>query len=399
MLSKLAYPFFFLVSLLVPRDKNIWVFGCYDGYIDNTKYFFEFASVKNRANCFWLANNKAEAENVRSLGFNAVVKSSVAGYWLSSRAYLTFVCTGFSDVNRILSLTSKVVNFWHGTPIKKIFFDSKYDLQRFGNNVYLKLIADLTLKFLISRYAFYYASNELERRLVCSAARIKLEKSIAIGVPRFDIIRKNPKSTLLQRLKKEYTKIYVYAPTWRENGCWDVAFNINNDVYDRFNSALMKTGSLLIIKNHPLTQVNEIKKWGLNPSANIKYSADLGVDDLNDLYPYSDVLITDVSSSMFDYLIFNRPTYIFMPDVDEYSHGSRGIYEYFIEILHRNALKDWDEVLDIISGSYKAGVELELRAHCSLSNLSSSVNESIYSDLMGRFYKEKEIVGHSPAKF
>jgi CDP-glycerol glycerophosphotransferase (TagB/SpsB family) len=392
--KKLTYPFFLLVSLLVPRDKSIWVFGCYDGYIDNTKYFFEFASLKRGANCFWLANNKAEAVKVRSLGFNAVVKSSITGYWLSSRAYLTFVCTGFSDVNRFLSLTSKVINFWHGTPIKKIFFDSKYDLQRFGNNFVLKLMADIALKFLISRYAFYYASNELERRLVCSAARMKLENSIATGVPRFDIIRNNPKSLLLQEFRKKYTKIYVYAPTWRENGHWDVAFNIGDDFYDELNSTLMEANSLLIIKNHPLTQVNEIKNWGLNPSPNIKYSFDLGVDDLNDLYAYSDVLITDVSSSMFDYLIFNRPTYIFMPDVDEYTHGSRGIYEYFIEILHRNALKDWEGILDIISGSNKTGVELELRAHCSLLNLPSSVNECIYSDLMGRFYKEYCTVGH-----
>ena len=43
---------------------------------------------------------------------------------------MTFICTGFSDVNRVLPLKSKVINFWHGTN-KKVYLDSQHDLSRF----------------------------------------------------------------------------------------------------------------------------------------------------------------------------------------------------------------------------------------------------------------------------
>ncbi len=387
MFAYLIYPIFILISLLLPRNKKIWVFGCYDGYLDNTRYFFEFSSLKRKTNCFWLANTQAEAEIIRSLGFKAVVKTSIVGYWVSSRAYLTFVCTGFSDVNRVLSLTSKVINFWHGTPIKKIFFDSNYDLYRFGKSGFLKFIADMGLKFLVSRYTFYYASNELERRLVCGAAHMSLEKSIAIGAPRFDVIRRPEEIVLMEEYRKKYSKIYLYAPTWRESGRWGGGFNIDTETYQRLNATLVNENSLLIVKNHPLTCVDEIKNWGLRASQNIMYSTSLGLDDLNGLYFYSDALITDVSSSMFDYLIFNKPIYIFMPDVNEYMLGARGVYDYFIGILLRNAEKEWQGVVNIFSGENKNGVERELDTHCSLLNLPCSINESIYSDLMLRFYK------------
>ena len=37
----LFYPFIFLMRV-IPRNKNIWIFGIFKGYIDNTKYLYEY---------------------------------------------------------------------------------------------------------------------------------------------------------------------------------------------------------------------------------------------------------------------------------------------------------------------------------------------------------------------
>ena len=158
-LVKLFYPLFFLVSIILPRNKNIWIFGNVDGYLDNTRYFFEFASMQNKYVCIWLANNKEELKSIKQIGLNTVLKNSIKGYWHSARAYMTFICTGFSDVNRVLSLKSKVINFWHGTPIKKVYLDSQHDLSRFGTTKLAIFISTMLMKYLISRISFFTSNK------------------------------------------------------------------------------------------------------------------------------------------------------------------------------------------------------------------------------------------------
>jgi len=50
------------------------------------------------------------------------------------------------------------------------------------------------------------------------------------------------------------------------------------------------------------------------------------VDDVNDLYVISDVLVTDYSSVFFDFANLMRPTVFYMPDLEEYSSTIRGLY-------------------------------------------------------------------------
>ncbi len=51
-----------------------------------------------------------------------------------------------------------------------------------------------------------------------------------------------------------------------------------------------------------------------------------GVDDINELYIVSDMLITDYSSVFFDYAILKRPVIFFMYDIEEYKNDIRGFY-------------------------------------------------------------------------
>ena len=50
------------------------------------------------------------------------------------------------------------------------------------------------------------------------------------------------------------------------------------------------------------------------------------VDDLNDLYLISDLMITDYSSTMFDYSVLKRPMVFHMYDLERYEREIRGFY-------------------------------------------------------------------------
>ncbi len=346
------YPFFFLISIFFPRRKKLWVFGCHDGYWENTRYFFDFSSDKNEFDCYWLANNEIEVNQVIETGRKSILKKSIKGYWISARAECTFICTGFSDVNRFLALKSKVVNFWHGTPIKKIYLDSAHDLNRFGNNYFSRKISVLLMSFLNNKVDFYFASNSLECEIVSRAAGFSLGVGRVFGSPRFDRIRNPENNKKLLEIRIKFDKVILFAPTWRESGAWKGWFLNLNDFQD-LNNKLKLMNAVVLVKPHPLTRRKELEKIGLIESENILYSSELGISDINIMYKHTDVLITDVSSSMFDYLIFSKPLIMFMPDVEEYIGGNRGVYEYFLNVLHDNAIRSWGKLIEEIDFSEK----------------------------------------------
>lgn len=379
------YPAFAILSIVMPRKKNLWVFGCQKGYLDNTKYFFEYASKQNEFECYWLANSKEERSSVTNKEYKAVLKHSPKGYWLSTRANMSFICTGFSDVNRILSLKSNVINFWHGTPIKKIYLDSEYDLNRFGSSWLAKNISKTLMKALNSKISFYYASNSFERDVITKAAAIPKNKSLALGAPRFDYMRNPAPQPKIEDLKDNFSLFYLYAPTWREGNNWDISFKLDNIELDRLNKALADKNALLIVKPHPATNPNELKQLGLQESNNILYSDHIGTDDINDLYAYADLLITDVSSAVFDYLMFNKPILFFMPDINKYISGSRGVYNYFISLLKNHSITDWNSFISVIEDNKTTTPSFLDSLSEEISKL-KRVNENIYSDIKKRFY-------------
>lgn len=380
---KLIYPFFILIAFVYPRKKDIWVFGNQKGYIDNTRYFFEYISRNyEQYECYWLANNKYECSTISQKGLKSVPKHSFNGYWLSARANFSFICNGFSDVNRLLALNGKVISFWHGTPIKKIYLDSQYDLKKFGGHPFAIKISGLILKFLNQHIDFYYASNKFEQTIVTRAAAICASKSVALGVPRFDEIRNAKRHKNLPD-----GRLILYAPTWREDRFQTSNFAISKKEYENLCSFLDLTNTYLIVKPHPLTDPKELICTGLKPSKYILYSDALGIDDISALYIHVNILITDLSSSIFDYLISGNPVILFMPDVKQYMHGDRGIYQEFNDIFNSEViLKSWSELICTLNIQKFHYIELIDDIGSEIKK-KTDVCQNIYIDLCRRFIK------------
>lgn len=109
--------------------------------------------------------------------------------------------------------------------------------------------------------------------------------------------------------------IVLYAPTFRNKHDLSIDFNYDYGLdFERINRAIEKKfgKNLIILKQHPNLLSNKRE--------NTDYCIDMTeVQDIQELLLVTDILISDYSSVMFDYLLMKRPLFIFAKDFDTYS--------------------------------------------------------------------------------
>ncbi|MCR0263983.1 CDP-glycerol glycerophosphotransferase family protein [[Clostridium] innocuum] len=135
---------------------------------------------------------------------------------------------------------------------------------------------------------------------------------LKIGTMRNDILFKIS-SDQKKRIKNKYEineqyNLLLYAPTFRNKKDYNYSLN-----YERLVKSLEKKFGgkwIIAIKQHP-----NVKKR-LNK---IEHVIDLTYsEDIQELFLVSDILITDYSSVIFDFMLLKRPFFIFTPDLYTY---------------------------------------------------------------------------------
>jgi CDP-glycerol glycerophosphotransferase (TagB/SpsB family) len=147
MITLLVKLFIFGCAYLMPKKKNIWVFGAWFGhrYNDNPKAFFEYINKNHKhIEAVWITKDQAIVDALTREGYLAYLESSYSGMLVQLRAEFAFVCQSLHDdlYSACISKKTKVVNLWHGLPLKKIMYDV------FGDDVTNKNIVGKLFDFL-----------------------------------------------------------------------------------------------------------------------------------------------------------------------------------------------------------------------------------------------------------
>lgn len=128
----------------------------------------------------------------------------------------------------------------------------------------------------------------------------------------------------------------VYAPTFRGNGQRSA---IAAPVADLVGIAeALGDGWRIGVRQHPFV------KSGPLPTGVVDAA---GVADMNELLMATDVLITDYSSSIFEYALLRRPVVFFVPDLEEYE-SARSFYRPFDAYAVGPVVRDADGLADAI---------------------------------------------------
>ena len=344
----LIYPF----SFLIPRSKKRLAFGSYrGGFSDNSKYLFIYAAehCKDLDLC-WLSVNRQTVKKVRSLGLPAYWVLSPIGAWKALRAKYWFVNSYTSDIMYCLSGNAVVVNLWHGVGLKYCEFNIKsgplaerYVKQTFKERFYHPES--------FRRPDYLLSSTPMQTVMFASAFRIPRARCLELGYPRNQIFtwskeqvkafveKYEPKETLqlIQRME-QYEKVFIYMPTWRDSQL-DI-FTQQFDL-DALNEEMKKQKVLMLLKPHPNTRTKDVSG----------YSNIVLVHRTTDVYgilPFTDVLITDYSSILYDYLLTGKKEVIlFLYDYDEYVRD-RDFYYPFDENVVGKKVYSFAELLECI---------------------------------------------------
>jgi CDP-glycerol glycerophosphotransferase (TagB/SpsB family) len=378
------------ISGFVPRRKNIWIFGSWDGkkFADNPKYLFLYV-CRNQPEItgIWLSRNKTIVADLRARGYNAYYMHSLRGILYSMRASCIIFSVGVSDVNLYTTKGTKSVQLWHGTPLKKLeLAQVSQTSTRTGS--FAQQLMDKGLHPNKNYDVVIATSNESKQTMktVFSDAR-----EIAVtGYPRNDaLLGASWLSTLnaeyVRRIKREldFQFLFLYLPTYRQEASREL------DLFARYgfdantvNQTLRELDAILIIKTHLYFKAHpyDVQANSDSQGARVERIFTVSDEDLPDIYPLlreAAVLITDYSSVFFDYLLLDRPI-VFAPfDIQQYITADRELFYDYDQVTPGPKAKDWPDVLRLLREAVKDDSwKAERRKVCARFNKFNDSNNS-----------------------
>ncbi len=207
------------------------------------------------------------------------------------------------------------IQTWHGFTLKTIEKDAEpskcspagyFDAARKDSKMMDLLLSNSTFLTKIYAQTFWYEGEIRET-----------------GTPRNDVFFKGSEE-ICNKVRAYYgithKKIVLYAPTYRKSYTDETYLNnmekLRETLAKRFGRDFV-----VLLRMHPnVAEMCEGYEYSQNLINATFY------DDMMELLVAADVLVTDYSSSMFDYFLSGKPVFLYAQDVDAYQNDDRGTY-------------------------------------------------------------------------
>jgi CDP-glycerol glycerophosphotransferase (TagB/SpsB family) len=332
--------FGYMISFFYPKDKNIWIFGSWFGkkFSDNSMHFFKYMLKEHpEISSVWITKDEMIYERLKKEDFPVQKSNSLKGIYIQLKAGVGVITAGKYDVNQnFVSGQTKIIQLWHGIPLKKIGFDTY--IGKLNDSLVRHLFFLPVLRSLLKFDIVLSTSGSLSERFA-KAFRLKPDQVPVTGYPRNDVFFDYNKKDL------SVEKIILYAPTHRNEGLeGKVSKVISIEKMTGINEELKKLNAKMYIKLH-FTEEHKIEELNM---ANVVLLKSDPFFDIQEFLCRTDLLITDYSSVYFDYLLLDRPIIFFAYDLEDYVANDRGFYEKYEDVTPGDLVKDWDGAINSI---------------------------------------------------
>lgn len=297
-----------IMALFLPRSKNRIIFSSeFNNYFNHSsKYLFLFflKNKKKEFEVFFVINDNEKRQELISIygpyfistyTFSGILKVLCSYTWITSS--IETPVGGF-----FLRFRRLVIHLSHGAPIKNVGLSEKY--ANWKKYLYYSIV-----KF---NFTHFFSSAELFDENWNNCLGIGKKRIKRAGLARNDVFKQARDCELLLATKK---KSILYAPTWRPFSSTKI-FPFSDLSLCELDSFLEKSNAIIYLRLHPNFENSIGHEFLL--SQHIKIIGKDVQEDINEILPSFDLLITDYSSIYVDFLLMEKPLMFLPYDLDEY---------------------------------------------------------------------------------
>ena len=324
------------IGSMIPKEKNLWLFGCWDGklYADNSKYLFEYINKEHpNVKCVWITKNISVRDEIVNKGFKCCLRLSFQGVMYALRAQAAFITSDeISDISPLINRShTKVIQLYHGISGK-------------GTNIF---VSEDQKKKTIKRFGQYYwmASSQKYIDVYSSAFMINERKFYITGYPRNDVFVNKPYNDYMHNLKNKYPnhRFIIYMPTHRAYG----KKPIDISEFKFIDNKLKEHDIIMVYKPH-YNELKNVEESG-NVYSNIILAKDQNIwGDVYSYIHYFDLLISDYSSIIYDFLCADKPIVLYTYDLEDFRKNDFGIMDFFEKVPLGPFCYTWAETISNI---------------------------------------------------
>lgn len=345
------------VGNMIPTTNTI-VFCSFPDYSDNAWAFCRYLyrnQVAHEYKIIWLLIDKCAKYRVMdslakdNIDSAVIYRKTFKGIWAFIRARYVITTHGLFDFIILRQHPDKIINLWHGMPLKLVGASEPGGKSSSVNSNYT------------------IASSKLYQKIMSEALGKEMDHVLVTGQPRNDLLFEKTEWFEMNNIEIErYKMVGIWMPTYRKSITGDIridgdyseagiSFLNINQLHD-LDDFLVKQNILLLVKIHPMDALQNVKMDKFN---NIVFIMPQNFHlQLYPLIGSCDFLLTDYSSVFIDYQILNRPIGFVMNDIDAYKK-SRGFYfDNLKESLPGPVLSDYDSLCDFIQRPYNKESDL-----------------------------------------
>ncbi|WP_151702642.1 CDP-glycerol glycerophosphotransferase family protein [Nitrincola alkalilacustris] len=321
-----------IATWLIPRSRKIWVVGGSKGlrFADNARHFaLQAKRTWPNQKIVWISPSTEVRAQAICAGIPSHHPISLLGIWYCLRASWHIFDTSIKDISEFTGIGAKWLNLWHGVPLKSLDnmkpWPSNNRINRIHNWWYRK-DSQYHKKYLTHPTPphFDYLSEifDLPRGNIITSNLPRNQQIISSHYPDLS----TSELQLRQELAQSKRTVIGYFPTWRDTGMDRFLGAVGINDINALNALLKEHDAILVTKWHSCSY-QEYKHRGMSRTA-AEIDATLTQSphimtlpfqcDLNTILDCCDILISDYSGVMIDYLLLDRPIIQIPYDLDEY---------------------------------------------------------------------------------
>lgn len=365
-----------LVSLAIPRSRELWVIGSWSGgrFADNGKWFFLELSRDQTLRAIFCTRNPQLYSQLRAQGHAVALSNTIRGIWSALRAGVYVYDRYPNDVNFWAIRGAVWVQLWHGIPLKRIerdIQDPQHTALRTlreldAGRIRSRLRALLFDPWLLKKEQFACCTSDMLVPVFAGAFGLPVDRVRVTGYPRNDVIWQSnghvaelgsaDSNDIFHAATTAGKQVLLYVPTFRDVTDSDGTHSVFEQTWTpeqqvQLDRLLRSLNAVMFVKLHP----NLRSSWKFLDTADSIQALPSALD----LYPVLnkvDVLITDYSSIYFDYLLLERPVIFYCYDLDEYE-SSRGFYFDYSRVTPGPKVRTFSELLEAIESTVQGTLD------------------------------------------